>query len=951
MLKALNNYQVKKFMYRFFLLNYNIRSFSKNGIYFDALLESMHTLPDFIVITETWNSPNNVDNCTFLDYCGVHTYRESSRGGGISIFCQKNFLIEKLDQLSQCNHVCEICTAVVSKDSESIVIIGIYRPPDGSVEEFIHYLEDLILNPILRNKFIIITGDININLSDSENSTVQKYHCFLNSYHLLPVITVPTRFAPNNPSINPSTLDHIIINKSILFNSGVIEIDFTDHLPSFMQFNFFKNDNSKFFHKIQFRPFSDLNFQKLRNYLLNIEWSTVLNSTDVDMDTEIFMKIINEGYCKYFPVKTKMLSEKRMTKPWLSNDILKLVKEKANYFKYFKAGLLSKDVNNQVKNRVNCAIRKAKNDYYIYKFDAYKSDIKKSWKLIQDLIGRNRRPELIRQLCYNGTTTTDQLQMAEILNNYFTSIATELDEALPQPTVSPLNYVNPINQSSFHLYLSSKKEVENIISKLKIVRCEINQMPVNIFIKLKFILAQPLSRLINLSFISGKFPTTFKTARITPIFKKGSKESPNNYRPISSLPFVCKIFERCMVDRLISYFDSTSLLSEFQYGFQKGKSTADALVQLTENIYSSLNEKKHHVSVMIDLTKAFDTVNHEILLEKMELYGIRERGLNLFRNYLSNRKSFVRLGSKISSLKTTNVGVPQGSITGPILFLIYINDLPNISNVLKPLMFADDTTLSSSHKSLGPMVDCLNSELDKIMTWCVANKLTINPQKTEVIRFSNQICDRSESRVTLGGVEIEESVGCKFLGVHIDNKLNFKNHIQSISSKLTKNIGILYRIRDCLPLLARTNFYYAFIYPFLTYNIVIWGGTFENHLKPLNVLHKRAIRTICDGQKTDHTAPLFRKLNMLNLKDIYNFFMAIYMHKAVNNNEYVVTHQVNTRNRQMAVPLYHRLVVCQHAVSFSGPSVWNMIPPHIRSIESLPLFKRTLKQYYVEQYV
>ena len=208
-----------------------------------------------------------------------------------------------------------------------------------------------------------------------------------------------------------------------------------------------------------------------------------------------------------------------------------------------------------------------------------------------------------------------------------------------------------------------------------------------------------------------------------------------------------------------------------------------------------MNNKEHHISVMVDLTKAFDTVQHGVLLGKMRKYGIRGIALKFFENYLHNRKSFVKIGSKLSSLKTINIGIPQGSILGPIFFLIYINDLPNILKSTQPLMFADDTTISSSHSSCDVMLGGLNADLGRVVSWCVSNRLTINTQKTEALLFSNRLHDVSDQRVVLGGDMVALSSSCRFLGVHLDSNISFTSHIDHIISKISKNNGILYRIR------------------------------------------------------------------------------------------------------------------------------------------------------------
>ena len=246
-----------------------------------------------------------------------------------------------------------------------------------------------------------------------------------------------------------------------------------------------------------------------------------------------------------------------------------------------------------------------------------------------------------------------------------------------------------------------------------------------------------------------------KKARITPIYKKGDTKLCSSYRPISSLPFLSKIYERLMANRIISFFNKHSLFSDKQYGFLKGRSTQDALHSFAERIYDALDSRMHNISILIDLKSAFDTVNHSILLSKLELYGIRGHPLNWVRSYLSDRKFFVSLAGSSSSDKTVNIGIPQGSILGPLFFIIYNNELPKVSNHLSTTLFADDTNFSISNSSYENMIPILNEELDKIKKWTAANRLTINTSKTELLMFTNKQLVLDNMEVVLDGISIE----------------------------------------------------------------------------------------------------------------------------------------------------------------------------------------------------
>ena len=416
------------------------------------------------------------------------------------------------------------------------------------------------------------------------------------------------------------------------------------------------------------------------------------------------------------------------------------------------------------------------------------------------------------------------------MNNYFHNIATELDSQLVQNEISPYAFVTRnLNPSSFFLSPVSPYECSYLIRNLKITKSDINVMPVKMFSALHEYVSMPVSELINASFVHGTFPSMLKVARVTPVYKRGCREDPSNYRPISSLPYLSKIFERSIVNQLNSFLTRHKIISNSQFGFQRNISTKDALISLTESIYDSLNDKKHHLSILIDIKKAFDTMNHKILLRKLEMYGIRGLPLAWIRSYLSDRISFVSVGNASSSAKVSNIGIPQGSIIGPLLFILFINDLPNVSTKFSTCLFADDTTLSICHTCDSELIQLASNELSRIWDWNSSNRLTINVAKTEAILFTNKVFDRENNKINLNGEILPYSNSCRFLGIYLDENLNFSSHVNYLVGRIARNTDILHSIRENMPKYARVDYYYGMIYPYLFFNILIWGSTYDVH--------------------------------------------------------------------------------------------------------------------------
>ena len=874
-------------------------------------------------------------------------------GGGVAIYVKKNMYSSEMTELKM-NGIESVWVKVHAKGVN--ILFGVfYRPPDSEnhIWDHINYSIDMAISKNIDN--VVICGDLNEDQLNPRKIKIRDI-CLQNS--LTQIITEPTYFHESSASL----LDLIMVNDSNMIayyevGENILGNSVRYHCPVSAIINIEKSHQKSMKRKIW--QYHRGNYDSFNGELNNTDWDGLIDDTDLDSAVNnVTNKILTAAENS---IPHKMIWIRKSDPPWMNGLIRKTIRKRRRL--HSKAKRTNSDYDwakyRKIRNKCVNLVKSAKDRYIEIQtssLDSPSLSIHNWWKLLKNVLGTASNKSDYPPLNVEGEIVENDIDKGIIFSTFCCRQSCIDDSEVDLP--EEYDNIQIPKLDNIHI---TEQDIKDILIQLNISKASgPDLLNPRLLKEAANTLKYPLYKLFNKSLQLAQFPNVWKLANVIPVFKnKGEKDCLSNYRPISLLSIIGKVMEKCIFKYIYNFLITYCLITIFQSGFRPGDSTVNQLLCIINDFAKAIDEGKEIRIIFCDISKAFDRVWHKGLLHKLKQIGIDGQLLCWFESYLSERHQQVVISGATSETKSTNAGVPQGSILGPILFLIYINDIVNdISSYIK--LFADDTSLylivdNDEYQA----AEQLNNDIEKIHQWSKNWLVKFNPEKTEIMTISKKINKPHHPPVYMNNVIIKEVDTHKHLGVTISEDGSWNVHINTIMNKVSQRLSMFRKVKFKLKRLHLQTIYFSFIRPIMEYADIVWDNIPEYLKQSLENLQLEAARIVTGGNKLSSKQLLYEETGWETLQSRRNKHKLNKFHEMFHKNapDYLNSlvplpiaerHNYNTRQTNDIVNINCRTSYYQNSFLPSSVKLWNNLPLEVRNNQSKYSFKHFLNRNLVK---
>lgn len=911
------------------ILQFNIRGM--NSIEkFDNLKEILTMYSgrvDVLVIGETWVKENRANFFQIDGYSSIFSCRSDSQGGGLAVYIRKSlaFDVLSLEHTSGFHHI-YICLDV---GVVSMHLHAVYRPPSYDYSTYLTKL-DSFLTSLKPNTPCVVIGDVNIPINQPGNPVAKEYTDLLDCYNFAVTNTIATRPASSN------ILDHMVCSEELqrcVVNDTIFS-NISDHCIVISTFHLSKPIRHQTLEKII------VDHRKLNEAFEIAMHTCVSNTAEERLRFAIHTyQEMKKRYSKSVTIRAKI----KGCCPWMTFDLWKLMRLKENALKSRRKQPNDEhrsEIVKHISKKVQQEKDRAKQIYYRNLFN--NTNQKNVWRNLNKVLGHQKDREESVKLMIDGELTNGGDVVANHFNHFFSTIGPQLastitsnQEILKFGTISS-------NDNSIFLRPTTENEVLIRISELNVQKSSgPDSIPASFLKTHHDIFAELLRDVFNECINTSRYPDCLKTTRVIPIYKAGPKSDVSNYRPISIISVLSKILEQLLVARITDFVRENRILYNHQYGFRRGSSTLTAACELVEEIHEAMDSRKLTGVLFLDLKKAFDTIDHNILLKKLDLYGIRGIANDMIRSYLTNRMQFVLVNRTKSAHRTMTVGVPQGSNLGPLLFLLYINDLPKLKLHGKARLFADDTSLSYVATNVDQLIQQMTDDMQILQQYFNENLLSLNLTKTKYMIFHTpQSSLPSHAELIVNSTIVERTNSFKYLGLTFDSSLSWKVHIEMLQKELSSTCGLLWKVSKFVPSKQMLSMYHAFVQSKVQYMVSIWGSATKYSLKKIQSIQNRSLKTVYKKPHLYPTLELYKNAapSILPISALRELQSVVQIHKFLHisktHHNHILTrtnHGYRTRNQSSLILRKPNTELRKRSFGYYGRQRYNALPTTVKA--------------------